>query len=264
MKKRIVNVLALLIVLILATAIFTQVLAASKTDHIIIKTPKASAQYYVGEKIALAATLKKHEVGSDYSEATQFTITMTKKSAKTPVFKKVLGDNRPGEGDEGTNDPAMLKTSNSYAYKNTLKTGKYSVGKYIFKIGFLGTLTEESAEKAAERGLLSELSGITENASTTLTLKKLKAPTKLKVKAGKKKVTITYKKAAGAQKYQIYRSTKKSKGYKKIKTTGKAKYVDKKVKKGKRYYYKVRSVRSKYGTVRSTFTASKRSKKVKK
>ena len=76
-------------------------------------------------------------------------------------------------------------------------------------------------------------------------------------------VAASSEKAAGAKKYQIYRSTKKGSGYKKIATTTKAKYVDKKVKKGKRYYYKVRSVRTGHGTVYSAFSAIKRSKKVK-
>ena len=253
----------LAVALTLMTVVFTTVLAAPATKHVIIKNPKASAVYYVGDRVKLAATLKKYEVGESYGEASQYTITMTKKSAKKPVFKKVLGDNRPGYGDEGTNDPWMFPDSNSYSYKKALTTGKYPAGKYIFQIDFMGTLTEESAEQAIELDRY-DLLGTSERASVPLIFKKFKAPTKLKVKAGKKKVTIKYKKAAGAQKYEIYRSKKKSKGYKKRVTTKKAKFVDKKVKKGKRYYYKVRSVRTKYGTVKSKFTKPKRSKKVKK
>lgn len=89
----------------------------------------------------------------------------------------------------------------------------------------------------------------------------LKAPTSLKLSTGKKKVTISYKKATGANKYEIYRSTKKSSGYSKIATTSSTKYTDKKAKKGKTYYYKVRSVR-KTG-IKSKFTSPKKSGKVK-
>ena len=92
----------------------------------------------------------------------------------------------------------------------------------------------------------------------------LLAPTKVKAKAGKKKVTVTFAKASGASKYKIYRSAKKTKGYKAIKTTTKTKYVDKKVKKGKRYYYKVKSIRTVIGTVNSGYSKIVRSKKVKK
>lgn len=96
-----------------------------------------------------------------------------------------------------------------------------------------------------------------------INLKTLAAPTSLKAVAGKKKVTLTFKKAAGASKYYIYRSTKKGSGYKKIATTTKTKYVDKKVKKGKKYYYKVKSVRSVTNTITSSYSKIAKSKKVK-
>ena len=95
-------------------------------------------------------------------------------------------------------------------------------------------------------------------------VKDLAKPTSLKLTAGKKRVTITYKKSTGATKYEIYRSTKKSSGYKKIATTSKTKYIDKKVSKGKRYYYKVRAIRDKgAGKIRTSYTSPKRSAKVK-
>ena len=95
-------------------------------------------------------------------------------------------------------------------------------------------------------------------------IKPLPNPTRVKAKAGKKKVTVTFKKSAGATKYEIYRSTKKGKGYKKIKTVTKPRYVDRKVKKGKKYFYKVKAVRATgAGVVRSSFTAPAKSGKVK-
>ena len=106
--------------------------------------------------------------------------------------------------------------------------------------------------------------GITaEAAGNTLIIRQLKAPSSLKVTAGKGQVTVSYKKATGAQKYWIYRSEKKSSGYKVVKKTSALKFVDKTVKKGKRYYYKVKSVRSLRGTVSSAFTTPKRSAAVK-
>ena len=47
-------------------------------------------------------------------------------------------------------------------------------------------------------------------------VKKLLPPNSLKAAAGKKKVSLSFKKATGAQKYEIYRSTSKTKGYKKL------------------------------------------------
>lgn len=96
-------------------------------------------------------------------------------------------------------------------------------------------------------------------------IRKFRAPTNVRLTAGKKKVTIRFNGSTGAGKHQIYRSTKKYSKYKRIKITTKKKFVDKKVKKGKRYYYKVRAVRnaSKKGKIFSKFTTPKRSKKVK-
>lgn len=81
---------------------------------------------------------------------------------------------------------------------------------------------------------------------------KLATPTKVKVKklstkAKSKKyanVKITWKKNSKAVCYYVYRSTKKGSGYKKIATTTSAKYTDKNKKKGKTFYYKIRSVYS--------------------
>lgn len=81
---------------------------------------------------------------------------------------------------------------------------------------------------------------------------KLATPTKVKVKKMSTKaksknyanVKITWKKNKNAVCYYVYRSTKKGSGYKKIATTTTAKYVDKNKKKGKTFYYKIRSVYS--------------------
>lgn len=55
-----------------------------------------------------------------------------------------------------------------------------------------------------------------------------------------KKVNLSWNASEGAQSYEIYRSTKKKAGYRLIKTvTGKTKWTDKKVKKGKKYFYKI-------------------------
>ena len=91
----------------------------------------------------------------------------------------------------------------------------------------------------------------------------LKPPKSMVATAGKKKVVIKYTKATGAKKYQIYRYSKKAKKYKLIATTSKTKYTDKKVKKGNKYRYKVRSYRSGNGTVKSKFTSVRMTKKVK-
>lgn len=59
-------------------------------------------------------------------------------------------------------------------------------------------------------------------------------------------IKLTWSKVTGAQKYEIYRSTRKSSGYKKIKTTKSRSYTNKKLTSGTTYYYKIKAVRSKY------------------
>lgn len=56
----------------------------------------------------------------------------------------------------------------------------------------------------------------------------------------KKQVTVKWKKVKGATQYQVYRSTSKKGKYKKLATTKKTSYTDKKATGGKKYYYKIR------------------------
>lgn len=66
-------------------------------------------------------------------------------------------------------------------------------------------------------------------------------------KARKGKVTLKWKKVAGAAGYEVYRSTKKGSGYTKLATITKGstvKLTDKTVKAGKKYYYKVRAYKA--------------------
>lgn len=58
---------------------------------------------------------------------------------------------------------------------------------------------------------------------------------------------LSWKKSASAEKYIIYRSTSKSGTYKKIDSTSKLYYQDKKLKAGTRYYYKIRAFRKEKG-----------------
>lgn len=55
-------------------------------------------------------------------------------------------------------------------------------------------------------------------------------------------ITLNWKKVSGATKYYVYRSTKETTGYKRLKTTTGLNYTDNKVEGGVKYYYKVVSV----------------------
>lgn len=55
-----------------------------------------------------------------------------------------------------------------------------------------------------------------------------------------KQAVIKWKKVSGATQYEVYRSTSKKGKYKKIATTKKTSYTDKKATGGRKYYYKIR------------------------
>lgn len=125
---------------------------------------------------------------------------------------------------KGTYKKVATVKSTSYINKK-LTTGK----KYYYKVRAYGTLNGTNLYGAY---------------SAIVSAKAIPATPKVTAKAGKKKVTLKWKKIAGASGYQVYRSAKKTKSYKKIKTITKAstvKYTNKKLKTGKRYYYKVRA-----------------------
>ncbi|GEM_PF-3379537 len=57
------------------------------------------------------------------------------------------------------------------------------------------------------------------------------------------KVKVSINKVSGAQRYKVYRSTKKTVGFKQVKLTSSRSYTDTKLKKNTTYYYKVRAMR---------------------
>lgn len=72
---------------------------------------------------------------------------------------------------------------------------------------------------------------------------KLEAPDNLEItQKSYNSLSIKWNKVKNAKKYEVYRSTKKTSGYKKIKSLNSTSFVDKKLKTGKTYYYKVRAV----------------------
>ena len=91
--------------------------------------------------------------------------------------------------------------------------------------------------------------------------------TGLKVKVKKNKASVSWKKNTEVTGYEVYRSNKKKSGYKKIKTlkkNTKIKFVNKKLKKGKKYFYKVRSFTTIDGKAYyGKYTAVKATKKIK-
>lgn len=76
-------------------------------------------------------------------------------------------------------------------------------------------------------------------------------------------IKITWKKANAAEKYQVYRASSKNGKYKKVATTASRTYINRKLKFGKKYYYKVRALnKSKKGAFSQKEAATPKLKKV--
>ena len=77
-------------------------------------------------------------------------------------------------------------------------------------------------------------------------VKPVPATPSVSLKAGSRKATVKWSRVSGASGYQVVRSLKKSSGFKTAKTVtsgSRTYYVNKKLKKGKTYYFKVRAYR---------------------
>lgn len=81
-----------------------------------------------------------------------------------------------------------------------------------------------------------------------------------KVKAAKKKATITWNKVKGATGYTVYYKTKAKGSWKKLKTLKKTSYTKTKLKSGKTYFFTVKAFKKYKG---QTYTGSFNSRKVK-
>lgn len=96
-------------------------------------------------------------------------------------------------------------------------------------------------------------------ATDAFALSKPDAPYTITVlKVSNSSAKIYWHHVTGATGYKLYRSTSKYSGFKLIKKTKKYTYTDKNLSKKKRYYYKVKAYKTKYGTtVNSKYSKTK-------
>lgn len=115
------------------------------------------------------------------------------------------------------------------------QTGLQCGTTYYYKVRAFNTYSDSKAQTHTVYGNYSEVKGF----------RPTPAKTKIKTKAGKKKLTVSWKKVKGASKYQVSISTSKKKT-KIVKTlpVSKKSYKKTKLKKGKKYYVKVRVYRT--------------------
>lgn len=133
-------------------------------------------------------------------------------------------------------------------YRETSKNGKYTKVASVTKTSYKDSKLKAGktyyykvcAYKTVDRSrLCGDYSAII--AAGTQTTKP-----SLKVTAGKKKTTLTWKKVTGADGYEVCMSIGKKGKYKKIKTTNAktVKYTKSKLTKGKKYFFKIRTYRT--------------------
>ena len=149
---------------------------------------------------------------------------------------------------KGTNTKALI--SWSYLEKSASKTINVTKGTYYIKVEPAETFWGSALE-----------------CQYNITANYCKNPAKAtlsSVTAGKKTATVKWKKVSDATGYQVYRATAKNGTYKKvaaIKKNATVKYVNKSLKSGKTYYYKVRAYKTANGiTAYGNFSAVKKVK----
>ncbi len=82
------------------------------------------------------------------------------------------------------------------------------------------------------------------NYSAKVSAKPVPAAPKMRLKARADKVTVSWKKVSGADKYIVYKSTKKNSGYYNAWITQRTSFTDREVRKGNTYYYKMRAYKT--------------------
>jgi hypothetical protein len=117
----------------------------------------------------------------------------------------------------------------------------YASGNLKGKINKAGDFYLSATGKVHYKGYYGDQDGAIAGALAKITvgLDKTKIT---QVKAKGKKAVLKWNKVTGAKNYEIYKSNKKNGKFKKIATVKKISYTDKKVKKGKKYFYKVRAI----------------------
>jgi len=139
------------------------------------------------------------------------------------------------------------KVSNAEQYKvyrATKKNGEYTLVKTVKRTNYTNTSAKagktyyykvkavDANKKFADSAYSKTKKGICD----------LKRPVVTAKSKTKKQVKLSWKKVDGAKKYVVYRAASKDGKYKKIATTTKLSFTNKKLKSGKTYFYKVKAI----------------------
>ena len=220
---KIIKKLILATFLITACFVFTGAVHAediATSPYITIYKPALKQVYYKGENISYNVI-----VTNPWSNAwCRPFVTIIDSKEKTVKFKPY----------------GYMAIGEKWSLTGSFKTSNIKAAKYYFATLAMPIKPWTTTEYG---------SGNQKYAGKAIYIRTLKAPKAVKAVRTKKGIKITYNKAKGATKYYIYRSKSKNSGYAKIGTTTKTTFLNKSVKKGKRYYYKVKSVRTVNNTI---------------
>ncbi len=140
--------------------------------------------------------------------------------------------------------PKTIKLSKTtYIYDGKLKTPCVTVldskGKKIAKSNYTVTQSKTRNRIGVHNVTIKFKGNFT--GTKILQFKVLPGSTTLSLKASGKKVVCSWKKLGGVSGYELYYSTKKNSGYKKVTVTKKLTATKNNLTKGKRYYFRVRA-----------------------
>lgn len=208
------------------------------TESTAIKMEKGT--YYV---VVRAAAGNKNAVGEEY------TVSVNKISAKKPKVSSVKSG---GYHKLKVTWKAVPGAVSYTIARSTSKDGSYTEVKTIDNVSTISwtdknVTTGKTYYYKVKAKVALENTTKESGYSKAVSGKAVPAKTTVRTALKNSKVKVSWKKVSGANGYEIVRSTKKDKGYKKIKTIrkGSAKtYTDSKTKSGKTYYYKIRAYRN--------------------
>lgn len=217
--------------------------------------------FYITEKIIITVTPEPTATATP-----QPTVTSQPTATPQPSVGQVSGLKLVSAG-PNTVKIQFTKQSSAKGYEVVLYQGskqrqKVTTAKTSYTFKKLSSATDYTIKVRAytEQGGTKVYGGYSKTLKASTATK---APTIKSVKKGNNQAVISWKKVSKAAGYEIYMSNKKNSGYTKIATVKKVstvKYTKKKLKKGKTYYFKVRTYRtaggkkiySSYSKVKST------------
>ncbi len=277
MKKRIVTLIAVLLVIVATTAVFvsatikpgTPVLKASNVSstgknkitweetsraafYRVYRSKTEDGEYsLVKSTSGLSYTDTKAKVGQTYYycvKAVRSNKTTSNTSKKVKLTcklsrPKITLSNIKESGKIKVKWKKISKAKKYEVYRATSKKGKYSLIKTTKSTSLVNTSTKAGKRYYYKvRAIASKPAANSARSEGKSQLCMLSKPTLGTPKLNSDgKVILSWKSVSGTKNYYIYRSEKETGDYKRVATVKEKPYIDKKVVEGKTYYYKIRA-----------------------